>query len=126
MLRDVTVRVWVVDQVSPQCQDGSDIRVTVGLDGHAVGYVDVPCAKKPGKSLVVTGPTVEPGLHEIGVHANLPNGGFEVATIVSLPAFQVSGNDKQAVVGSEIVAELRPTEIRVLPPLPYAPTRPGK
>lgn len=125
-LRDVTLRVWVVDQVSPNCQDGTEIRVTVGLDGHAVGYVDVPCAKTPGKPLVVSGPTVEPGLHEIGVHANLPTGGFEVATIVSLPAFQPSRDDKQAIVGAEIVAELRSNEIRVQPPLPYPPTQPGK
>jgi hypothetical protein len=64
---------------------------------------------------------VTPGLHELAVRAKLEGGVVETSALMSLPAFDLVADGHAAVLGAEVVVDVRPDDVTIAPPQVYPP-----
>jgi hypothetical protein len=112
--------VHLADRVAGACAPGATVTASVTFDGAAVGEARFPCGPD-AHTVKLAGPKVTPGLHEIVVRTEGPAGPLEAAAVVSLPAFDVTSDGKNATLGSEIVVDVGVEDLSIEPPLVYAP-----
>ena len=118
--RPTTLHVHLADRVVGACSPGTTVTASVTYDGAGVGEARFACGSTP-RTVRLEGPKVTPGLHEIVVRTEGPAGPLEAAALVSLPAFDVTGDGKNATLGSEIVVDVGVEDLSIEPPLVYEP-----
>lgn len=123
MLRSeqTTLHVYVFDHASTSgCARGTKLSAMVSFDDVEIAQVAIVCGET-ASTLLIDGPKVSLGLHELTVRAKLPNGEVEASSVVSLPAIDVSGDGKTATLGAELLVEMGADEVVIGPPQVYPP-----
>jgi hypothetical protein len=122
----VPLHVYLFDGVTGTiaCAKGQKLHATVVLDGESVGTGDVPCLDQrvtPEPFYRIEGPAVVPGMHELRVEVQTPRGVVQGTTLLSLPAFDIPTDGKNAVFGAEIAVGVGPDDLAIGAPQVYAP-----
>ncbi|MBS2017628.1 MAG: hypothetical protein JST00_32415 [Deltaproteobacteria bacterium] len=120
------LHVHLVDAVSgtSACAEGAVVAVTVFLDDHPVGLGEIRCSRErrgANAPVRVDAKPVTAGLHELRVEARRAQGKVEAASLVSLPAFDITMEGKALVIGAEITVTVGADEITIAPPQVYPP-----